>query len=158
MKNLLFLSLFVLAFSFVSCGDDDGGVEGPGGDDATTFSCQIDGAGFETNGLFAYGVDDDGQMAMYGVEIGDNGRTVYLLVRDGGTTGTYTLGFSTQATAYFTDADGTSYTTFDQAANGTLNVTEKTDERITGTFSATVVDNDGNTVDISGGDFDVEIR
>jgi len=68
------------------------------------------------------------------------------------------LSFGGEGTGYYIVTNGETYTTIDQTASGTLEITERTDDRVTGTFSFTAVTTNGESIDITDGSFDVAIR
>ena len=92
---------------------------------------------------------------------GDNSsitRTLYLIVDDAGTAGTYDLSFGAEGTGFYVVTNGETYTTIDPVGNGVLEITERTEERVKGTFSFTAVTTNGETIEITNGSFDVGIR
>ena len=149
-----------------ACSDDDATPDNTGGD---FFEATIDGTPYRSEGANAYATifDTDNSIAIYGT--GTPGTEVYpimfLSFEDDfdGQEGTYEMGLGKEAFGTYTNSGGeftygTSST--NPAGTGTVTITERTDERVKGTFSFTAVDltDETQTVSITGGKFDVGIQ
>ena len=163
MKQVLFFLLLASTTFLVACNDDDM----TGGDGNNSFEAQVDGNAYSANGLNAYATvfSADNSIAIYGT--GTPGTDAYdllfIALEDNltGDVGTYELGLDKQGHGTYTNsASDFTYSTVSSAASGTLEVTERTDTRIKGTFSLTLVNatDDTDIIEVQNGSFDVEIR
>ncbi|MEM8525128.1 MAG: DUF6252 family protein [Bacteroidota bacterium] len=148
-KTLLFLaSIVVLA----ACGKNDAI------DNDSKFECSLDGEQYEAKGLFAYATTftTDNTIAIYGLRNnGDN--TIYLSIPNEGQKKTYQLGLDKDGDGYVVLSKGTFITTLENGS-GEVEVTKVNDKDIEGTFSFTAFDGNGAKVEVSGGEFKVNIR
>ncbi|MEM1328868.1 MAG: DUF6252 family protein [Bacteroidota bacterium] len=150
--NKLWIALLAVA-TLWSCGKDNDLT-----DRSKFFECKVDGVGYEIKGLFAYAVEStiDGTIAVYGLK-GDGSETIYVIIPEGAAEGTYNLGKEEDGNGYVV-IDDVSYTTVDDGGTGTVTVTKRKDNNVEGTFSFTAFTVDGQSIEITDGKFEVEVR
>lgn len=160
-KALFTAALFMTLFT-VSCSDDDD--NGGGGSSDDKFSCTIDGASYDISGQYAWadfvGSGND-LFAVYGSEDQtQSGFSNVFISFEGGkpTVGTHEMGLGKKALATWIDTgSGSTFISGLPGGSGSVEVTEITDSRIKGTFSAVIANADGATKKLENGSFDVRI-
>ena len=164
MKQLFLFLILSSAFLATSCNDDDmsGGSDG---DDL--FTAKIDGTDYRAEGTNAYATlfSVDNTIAIYGT--GTPGTEAYPLLfvafdeNNTGDVGTYEMGLGKPVVGTYTNSAAEfTYGTASDQASGTLEITERTETRVKGTFSFTGVNlsDTSDRVEITDGSFDVTIQ
>lgn len=133
------------------------------GDDSSFFKCTIDGNSHDISGFYAYAVEDESEFTIYGTEDlieNEAAEIVYIVIEEDKGSGNYLLENGQDGIGYHTNQKGDfTYYTIPDGTSGEVNITEKTSSRIKGTFNFTAINPvDGSSVQISNGEFDVEIR
>ena len=150
---MTFRLLFFTLLLTTACGSEDDGTSGPSDH---FFNCKIDGVDYRSEGILAYATSfADGELGVYGVQ--QDNTTIYLLLADGGSLGSYDLS-TEDGNAFYIDAAGNASTTSDPNASGTVTVNSFDGSRISGEFSFTSIDVNGAATAITEGSFSVELR
>jgi hypothetical protein len=154
MKRIVLLT-FLLSILF-SCSKES--------ENSDFFECRIDNVKYKSEGILAYAIDDGNQtsISVYGLENADTGTnpvTVYFVLDEISGSGNYELGDGQIGHGYYTNqTQSILFTTIPSNAGGTVSIDNINSERVSGSFSFTAEDDDGNIAEISAGDFDVSIR
>lgn len=167
-KTILVL-LAIVAVSLTSCKkDDDGGGDPPGG--TGTFSAKVDGGSFSgMQGTVVAQISGSGSGQVLAVSGGTTeSENLQMIISGFDGEGTYDLNFLNLGTySYLPDPGNPDpntvviYTTVGtgQGNNGTLSVSSFDGNTVKGTFSFTGfnLDNNGDTVAVTEGQFNIEI-
>lgn len=142
--------LFSIAFLLSSCSDDDGPAYLTIPEGSVALIC--DGEDWESTIVTGLSISEINNFnALNGV------MSQVSLTFEGNAEGTYTLGGESLNSITFSDNNtGSSYTTFEEAnASGEIVVSEFnfSQQTISGSFNAVVVDSDGNSKEITNGLF-----
>jgi hypothetical protein len=156
-KILLTLTALTLGLLLITgCGGDDdnsptdpSGGNNNGNTDLGTIMATLDGDAVDFS-LNAAGTDE--QPGWYVLTGGNQAVGQTIVITLPATGGQYTLG-NPGDPAIFITYDGGAW----MANSGTLTVSAASNDQITGTFSGTVEDLMSNSMDVTGGSFDVEI-
>ncbi len=153
-KNLILL--FLLGLMTFSCNKDD--VDDLPTTASSTLSYKVDGKQVSIKGINAYGfVFSDESYGIYGLSSDGTEEKCYILVPKNTALGQHVIKSDIKA-YYINKNEETFVTVF--AEGGTLNIEQKDDVHVKGTFS--FVAGDGNTpskkVNITEGSFNVRIR
>jgi len=137
-----------------ACGKDNDAI-----DKNSKFGCTLDGNSYEAGGLFAYATkfDSDNTIAIYGLQENDTDNSLYIIIPDEGTTKTYQLGLDKEGNGFAVLSKGTFVTSLEDGS-GEIQITKVDDKDIEGTFSFTAYDGSGNKVEVTSGEFKVNIR
>jgi hypothetical protein len=153
MKKINFLTITLLLVLFSSACKKDGNGSG------SFFSCQLDGAKYYVDGLYAYATNFSDDTVIYGVKDQGEGETIYISITKGTTKGTYPFD-GDKYFGYYVDKSNKAHASIWGAGNGSVTIDEIDATHIKGTFQFNAYDADTETVkkEIKSGEFDVEIR
>ncbi|MCG8327727.1 MAG: DUF6252 family protein [Chitinophagales bacterium] len=159
MKNLMIYSLALLFTTslFTSCkkdGDDD--AQGGG----AHFSVMMDDNPFVAEDLYAYAVDFDTHINIYGVNSLNQEEVIYISVQKEVVAGTYNFETNPEAAFSLVSLDGHDYATFLEGGSGQVTIESFDGLNLKGTFSFIAVDYEdpAHTTVATEGAFNVSIR
>ena len=160
MQKILSMLMLMTMLILSSCDkEDDGGSNSGGGD---SFECEIDGTAHKISGKFAFAQKVDAEVfAIYGSEDQTKSgfKNVYISMKSVPAKGVYDLSKSDVGSGNILEtSSGTLYNSNFPGGSGTLEVTEKTDNRIKGSFSFVGATGQGAKKTVTKGKFDVSIK
>ncbi len=167
-KTTVVVLMALLALSLTSCKtDDDGGA--PGDATAGTVTARVDGDAYESDVMGTQGQFSDSQgmsiLTVTSNEFSTSKNITLVLVGFDGE-GTYMIGGGANifATAQYFEANASNPTEsqiwsapFDDTVQGEINVSSFSDTQVEGTFEFTAKNEDGSTVTVTDGSFNVSI-
>ena len=157
-KFILFFALVFTGLMSTSCKKDNDTTPEP--DPVTVehfFSCELDGATYYAEGIYAYAVDFDGEINIYGVTGADFEDAIYIEMPSDFTVGTHT--FNDEYFAYVVIGE-TAQSTRLEGGSGSVTINSWDGKKIKGSFEFTAVDFDdpSKKVEVKEGAFNVEIN
>jgi len=161
MRNLLSLALCLLLFNACIKMEEEMEMQ-----EAEVFlKCEVDRKVFEKSGAYAFSTlsETDNSISIFGAAgetTPSDTLTLYIVLNNDLGAGYYALGAGKDGNAWYTNVEGSfSYYTSPEGAGGEVEITERTDSRIAGTFNFTGID--AETLDqkvVTKGSFIVPIR
>jgi len=161
MKLLLcFLCAVLVTGLLTGCADDDGGPTGPG-PPPSSMSATIGGTSWSANMSAAAGRSPDTpELSLTGQgTYGSSSASVMIIIAQP-SQGAFQLGgasnYDNFARVQYL-GDTAVYSTIDSRAQGTVRVATLTDDRVSGTFSFTAYNQQGTSLEVAEGEFDLRI-